>query len=242
MPRLEGFPHREKSGWSIQKNTMHIAIPTLELSIEGDVRKMGKDANLALHWIELNLDQSGKEELWMIDTCSDMDRLDRVRWTILVWLWKKHCQILSKSPTWARTQSSKRTKASISSAWFSWFPPTRQNQKSALSGSTMKNTLVILDNGAGSIKAGSVTGKSVRWASLTFSRISNKLILFHHRLVPNAIVRSKGDKTTYFGHEIAKCKDYSSLHYRLPFEKASWAGACSKAALNLLQWRLIFIS
>ena len=26
---------------------------------------------------------------------------------------------------------------------------------------------------------------------------------------------------TYFGHEIERCRDYSSLHYRLPFEKVS---------------------
>lgn len=24
---------------------------------------------------------------------------------------------------------------------------------------------------------------------------------------------------TYFGHEVERCRDYSSLHYRLPFEK-----------------------
>jgi actin-related protein 6 len=40
-----------------------------------------------------------------------------------------------------------------------------------------------------------------------------------HRVISNAIVRSKGDKATYFGHEITQCRDYSSLHYRLPFEK-----------------------
>ena len=39
------------------------------------------------------------------------------------------------------------------------------------------------------------------------------------RIITNAVVRSKGDKMSYFGHEIARCKDYSSLHYRLPFEK-----------------------
>ena len=42
------------------------------------------------------------------------------------------------------------------------------------------------------------------------------------RVIPNAVVRSKGDRKTYFGHEIAKCKDYSSLHYRLPFEKVCY--------------------
>ena len=35
----------------------------------------------------------------------------------------------------------------------------------------------------------------------------------------NAIVRSKGDKQTYFGHEIALCRDRSSLQYRRTCEK-----------------------
>lgn len=35
----------------------------------------------------------------------------------------------------------------------------------------------------------------------------------------NAIVRSKGDKQTYYGHEIPHCRDRSTLHSRLPFEK-----------------------
>jgi hypothetical protein len=39
--------------------------------------------------------------------------------------------------------------------------------------------------------------------------------------VPNAIVRSKGDRATYFGHELERCRDYASLHYRLPFEKVN---------------------
>ena len=44
-------------------------------------------------------------------------------------------------------------------------------------------------------------------------------ILKKTRIIPNAVVRSKGDKMTYFGHELERCRDYSSLHYRLPFEK-----------------------
>ncbi|TFK34759.1 actin-related protein Arp6 [Crucibulum laeve] len=61
---------------------------------------------------------------------------------------------------------------------------------------------VLLDNGASSIKAGIV-----------------KLQQEPPRIIPNAVARSKGDKKTYFGHEIARCNDYSELHYRLPFEK-----------------------
>ncbi|OJA12187.1 hypothetical protein AZE42_03943, partial [Rhizopogon vesiculosus] len=63
------------------------------------------------------------------------------------------------------------------------------------------------------------------------------------RLIPNAIVRSKGDKTTYFGHQLQRCRDYSALHYRLPFEKgylvdwdaqkAIWDGVFSSEVLNV---------
>ncbi|CAA7262815.1 unnamed protein product [Cyclocybe aegerita] len=60
---------------------------------------------------------------------------------------------------------------------------------------------IVLDNGAYSVKAG-VVGQH-----------QDPLI------IPNAIVRSKGDKKTYFGHELAQCRDYSSLHFRLPFER-----------------------
>ncbi|KAF9065180.1 actin family [Rhodocollybia butyracea] len=93
----------------------------------------------------------------------------------------------------------------------------------------MKNIIAILDNGAGSIKTGAVTPSSPQHEPA--------------RLVPNAIIRSKGDKTTYFGHEIARCKDYSSLHYRLPFEKgyvvdwdaekAIWDGVFSEQVLGV---------
>jgi actin-related protein 6 len=40
------------------------------------------------------------------------------------------------------------------------------------------------------------------------------------RLILNTVVRSKGDKSTYVGHELEDCRDRASLHYRLPFEKA----------------------
>ncbi|GAW02679.1 actin-related protein Arp6 [Lentinula edodes] len=93
----------------------------------------------------------------------------------------------------------------------------------------MKNNIVILDNGASTIKAGIASGVLAEQEAV--------------RLVPNAIVRSKGDKATYFGHEIAKCKDYSSLHYQLPFEKgyivdwdaekAIWDGVFSQEVLGV---------
>ncbi|KAJ3822382.1 actin-like protein ARP6 [Lentinula raphanica] len=92
-----------------------------------------------------------------------------------------------------------------------------------------KTNVVVLDNGAGTIKAGIVPNDSTEEQSV--------------KLVPNAIVRSKGDKATYFGHQIANCKDYSSLHYRLPFEKgfivdwdaqkAIWDGIFSQEALGV---------
>ncbi|CAL1712194.1 unnamed protein product [Somion occarium] len=63
-------------------------------------------------------------------------------------------------------------------------------------------TTILVDNGASSIKLGVADG----------SEVDAKTIF-------NAIVRSKGDKTTYVGDEIRQCHDFSSLHYRLPFEK-----------------------
>ncbi|KAI9443407.1 actin family [Lactarius indigo] len=85
--------------------------------------------------------------------------------------------------------------------------------------------VVVLDNGASSVKVGVTTSpKDVR-------------------IISNAIVRSKGDKTTYFGHEFDSCKDFSSLHFRLPFErgylvdwdaqKAIWDGIFSDQVLNV---------
>ncbi|KAI0688710.1 actin-like protein Arp6 [Cytidiella melzeri] len=72
----------------------------------------------------------------------------------------------------------------------------------------MKNThIVVVDNGAATIKLGVVAGKA---------QVTAKFVA---QIVQNAIVRSKGAKTTYVGHEIDTCRDFSSLHYRLPFEK-----------------------
>ncbi|KAG8979491.1 Actin- protein 6 [Tulasnella sp. 425] len=63
-------------------------------------------------------------------------------------------------------------------------------------------SVLILDNGAHSIKAG-------------FSKSSTD----EARIIPNAIVRSKGDRRMYIGPEIDSCRDNFALHYRLPFEK-----------------------
>ncbi|KAF8907385.1 hypothetical protein CPB85DRAFT_1311636 [Mucidula mucida] len=86
--------------------------------------------------------------------------------------------------------------------------------------------VVILDNGASTIKCCTVPQGNTRF-------------------VPNAIIRSKGDKTTYFGHEFTteRCKDFASLSYRLPFEKgylvdwdaqkSIWDGIFSEDVLNV---------
>ncbi|KAF8886226.1 actin-related protein Arp6 [Gymnopilus junonius] len=89
----------------------------------------------------------------------------------------------------------------------------------------MAKQVIVLDNGASAIKVG-IARKDPE-----------------PRIIPNAVVRSKGDKMTYFGHEIARCKDYSSLHYRLPFEKgylvdwdaqkAVWDGIFSDEVLGV---------
>ncbi|KAI8365927.1 actin family [Radiomyces spectabilis] len=64
----------------------------------------------------------------------------------------------------------------------------------------MTNTL-ILDNGAYTIKGG-----------LSGDPSSPKL-------VPNAIVRGRTDRRHYVGDELSQCTDFSSLYYRLPFER-----------------------
>ncbi|EGN93982.1 hypothetical protein SERLA73DRAFT_189133 [Serpula lacrymans var. lacrymans S7.3] len=89
-------------------------------------------------------------------------------------------------------------------------------------------SIVVIDNGASTIKAG-VASDAAKPEEV--------------RIIPNAIVRSKGDKTTYFGHELERCRDYSSLHYRLPFEKgylvdwdaqkAVWDGIFSSQVLGV---------
>ncbi|KAJ7362262.1 actin-related protein Arp6 [Mycena albidolilacea] len=87
--------------------------------------------------------------------------------------------------------------------------------------------VLVLDNGASTIKAG----------------VSDKSSAGVPRIIANAVVRSKGDKTTYIGHELDRCKDYSSLSYRLPLEKgyvvdwdaqkAVWDGVLSDEVLNV---------
>ncbi|KAF8956525.1 actin-related protein Arp6 [Flammula alnicola] len=89
----------------------------------------------------------------------------------------------------------------------------------------MAKPIVVLDNGASTIKVG-IVKKDAK-----------------PRIISNAVVRSKGDRATYFGHEITRCKDYSSLHYRLPFEKgylvdwdvqkAVWDGIFSDEVLGV---------
>jgi len=87
----------------------------------------------------------------------------------------------------------------------------------------MSRSLIVLDNGAHTAKVG-VAGKNQQpMYGHAFSLGYTRLLTWFPRIIPNAVVRSKGDKRVYFGHEIAQCKDYSSLHYRLPFEKVGIA-------------------
>ncbi|KZV77066.1 actin-like protein ARP6 [Peniophora sp. CONT] len=70
----------------------------------------------------------------------------------------------------------------------------------------MKQPVVVLDNGAHNIKVGLANppaGVSTQEATV----------------FPNAVIRSKGDKTTYYGPDFANCKDTASLNFRLPLEK-----------------------
>ncbi|KAJ7149787.1 actin-related protein Arp6 [Mycena crocata] len=88
-------------------------------------------------------------------------------------------------------------------------------------------SVLVLDNGAFTVKAG----------------LANHATSEDPRIIVNAVVRSKGDKATYIGHEMDNCKDYSSLNYRLPLEKgyivdwdaqkAVWDGVLSDEVLNV---------
>ena len=79
--------------------------------------------------------------------------------------------------------------------------------------------LIVLENGASTIKVGVVneSGTEPRCVVHPFTSPYRRDKL--NRLIPNSVVRSKGDKMTYFGHEMEHCRDFSSLYYRLPFEK-----------------------
>ena len=96
--------------------------------------------------------------------------------------------------------------------------------------------LFLLDNGAHSIKLGhdhepryfilfrlflqkQKTNKQTKSPThRTRTRPAHTSSVFQ-----NAVVRSKGDKQSYYGHEIPLCRDRSSLHYRLPCEKVQRA-------------------
>jgi actin-related protein 6 len=81
------------------------------------------------------------------------------------------------------------------------------------------DSLVVMENGACTLKAGIATEETEMRLVFCQSMPYLSLLKGNHSIIPNAVVRSKGDKMTYFGHEISRCRDYSSLHYRLPFEK-----------------------
>ncbi|KAI9495737.1 actin-like protein ARP6 [Zychaea mexicana] len=63
----------------------------------------------------------------------------------------------------------------------------------------MGNT-VILDNGASMIKVNTVDYEEPR-------------------VIPNAIIRGRTDRRNYVGDQVEQCTDFSSLYYRLPFER-----------------------
>ncbi|KAJ2917005.1 hypothetical protein MD484_g3425, partial [Candolleomyces efflorescens] len=94
----------------------------------------------------------------------------------------------------------------------------------------MKDPIIVLDNGGSTIKAGLVGNR-------------RKEVEPSSRIIQNAVIRSKGDKASYIGHEFEACKDFASLHYRLPIEKgyvvdwdaqkAIWDGIFSDQVFNI---------
>ena len=90
--------------------------------------------------------------------------------------------------------------------------------------------VLVVDNGAWKIKAGVIVsgnGEDV----IQKPRCGSPICYIHvgtwpywpsftWRMVTNGIVRqTRGEKRTFFGHEFDHCKDHSSLHFRLPFER-----------------------
>ncbi|CAJ0631561.1 11716_t:CDS:10 [Entrophospora sp. SA101] len=66
----------------------------------------------------------------------------------------------------------------------------------------MSDNVLVLDNGAYSIKVGYA--------------IDNE----EPSIIPNCkVTRGKGERKTYIGDQINSCLDYSGLYYRLPFER-----------------------
>jgi hypothetical protein len=78
--------------------------------------------------------------------------------------------------------------------------------------------LFLLDNGAHSIKFGH-DHEPKCFVLFYFWEKQKKFTPHSLSVFQNAVVRSKGDKQTYYGHEIPLCRDRSSLHCGLPFEK-----------------------
>ncbi|CDH52255.1 arp6 actin-related protein 6 homolog [Lichtheimia corymbifera JMRC:FSU:9682] len=60
--------------------------------------------------------------------------------------------------------------------------------------------VVVLDNGGSTIKINTAHDTEPR-------------------LVPNAIIRGRSDRRNFIGDQIEQCTDFSSLYYRLPFER-----------------------
>jgi actin-related protein 6 len=83
----------------------------------------------------------------------------------------------------------------------------------------MDTPVCVLDNGASTIKAGIANSEVENTRFVSTTHLAIILDDASRTIVPNAVVRSKGDKKIYLGHEVEHCVDYSSLHYRLPFEK-----------------------
>jgi actin-related protein 6 len=71
----------------------------------------------------------------------------------------------------------------------------------------MTTPVLILDNGAYTIKAGY---SGVDWEP---------------RVFPNSIARSRAEKKVYVADEIDNCRDLSGIVYRRPFERVSYIQA-----------------
>jgi actin-related protein 6 len=75
--------------------------------------------------------------------------------------------------------------------------------------------IIIMDNGAYSIKAGRASDEHPRCARTPLAHVHGVC-----RVVPNAIMKSKSErKRVFVAGELDECVDRSALYYQLPMQR-----------------------
>jgi hypothetical protein len=88
---------------------------------------------------------------------------------------------------------------------------------------------VVLDNGAGCIKAAWASGDNAAPACVTpFPALTTQYS--RHKsgsIVPNALMKNKNGRLVYVGGQIADNKNCAALYFKRPFEKVRHIRYCS---------------